>query len=133
ACWDHALDLETKSEKWRLLPENGFARKPFWDFVYLRRSSDGSPMYIRASGKPLFDANGEFLGYRGTCTDVTEIMRAQQAVRESEPKFRDYAETASDWYWESDPEHKFTRVTDYERRVAQGFAPVSRIGLTRWE
>ena len=31
------------------------------------------------SGKPVFDAEGEFRGYRGTGTDVTAIMRAQRA------------------------------------------------------
>ena len=49
---------------------------------------DGSPMYVRASGKPVFDANGEFRGYRGTGTDVTAIMRAQEALRESERSAR---------------------------------------------
>ena len=39
---------------------------------------NGSPMYVKASGKPVFDANGEFRGYRGTGTDVTAIMRAQE-------------------------------------------------------
>ena len=43
---------------------------------------------MRASGKPLFDANREFRGYRGTCSDVTEIMRAQEALRESERSLR---------------------------------------------
>jgi C4-dicarboxylate-specific signal transduction histidine kinase len=38
-------------------------------------------MYVRASGRPVFDANGEFRGYRGACTDVTEIMRAQEALQ----------------------------------------------------
>src|SRR5258705_2907541 len=45
-------------------------------------------MYVRASGKPLFDSNGEFRGYRGTFSDVTEITRAQEAVRESERSSR---------------------------------------------
>ena len=88
ACWDHALDLETEPEKWRLLQETVFLRKPFRDFVYRGMSGDGSPMYVRASGKPLFDANGEFHGYRGTCSDVTEIMRAQEALREGERRWR---------------------------------------------
>lgn len=69
-------------------PETIDSRKPFRDFVYCGLSSDGSPMYVRASGKPLFDANGEFQGYRGTCTDVTEIMHAQEALRESERSLR---------------------------------------------
>jgi C4-dicarboxylate-specific signal transduction histidine kinase len=35
-------------------------------------------MYVTASGKPAFDANGRFRGYRGTGTDVTALMRAKQ-------------------------------------------------------
>jgi PAS domain S-box-containing protein len=88
ACWDHALDLETEPEKWRLLQETVFSRKPFRDFVYRGLSGDGTPMYVRASGRPMFDANGEFRGYRGTGTDVTAIMRAQEALRESERRSR---------------------------------------------
>src|SRR6476660_6658996 len=65
--------------------------------------------------------------------DLTEPKGAGEALRRSEAKFRDYAESASDWYWETDPDHKFTRVTDYERLLDRGFAPVSRIGLARWE
>ena len=78
ACWDHALDLETEPEKWRLIWAALDSRKPFRDFVYCSAGGDGSPMYVKASGKPVFDANGEFRGYRGTGTDVTAIMRAQE-------------------------------------------------------
>ena len=62
-----------------------------------------------------------------------ERKRAEEALRESEAKFRDYAETASDWFWETDPDHKFTHLTEDERRLARGFATVSRIGVARWE
>jgi C4-dicarboxylate-specific signal transduction histidine kinase len=33
---------------------------------------------VKASGKPVFDANGGFRGYRGTGTDVTALVRAQE-------------------------------------------------------
>src|SRR6202022_4862377 len=79
ACWDHALDLETEPEKWRLIRATLDSRKPFRDFVYCSAGRNGSPMYVKASGKPVFDANGEFRGYRGTGTDVTAIVRAQRA------------------------------------------------------
>jgi PAS domain S-box-containing protein len=88
ACWDHALDLETEPEKWRLVRAALDSRKPFRDFVYCSLDGNGSPMYVKASGKPVFDANGEFRGYRGTGTDVTELMRAQEALRESERSSR---------------------------------------------
>jgi PAS domain S-box-containing protein len=78
-CWDHALDVETETEKWRLIWAILDARKPFRDFVYCALDGKGSPIYVKANGKPVFDTNGEFRGYRGTGTDVTAIMRAQRA------------------------------------------------------
>src|SRR5262249_50183332 len=78
AFWDHALDLETEPEKWRLVRATLDARQRFRDFVYCAKGGDGSPLYVRASGKPLLGANGEFRGYRGTGTDVTAINRAQK-------------------------------------------------------
>jgi PAS domain S-box-containing protein len=88
ACWDYALDLETEPEKWRHLRETLDARKPFRDFVYCSAGSSGLPMFVRASGKPVLDANGEFRGYRGTASDVTERMRAEEALRESAQALR---------------------------------------------
>jgi len=41
--------------------------------------SDGSTIYLSTSGKPIFDANGIFLGYRGVAWDVTGEVRADQA------------------------------------------------------
>jgi PAS domain S-box-containing protein len=88
ACWDRALDLETEPEKWRVVRATVDSHKPFRDFIYCTTGGDGSPMYVRASGKPMFDANREFRGYRGTGTDVTAITRAQEALRESERSAR---------------------------------------------
>jgi PAS domain S-box-containing protein len=88
ACWEHALDFETEPEKWRLIQATLDSRKPFRDFIYCSARRNGSPMYVKASGKPVFDANGEFRGYRGTGTDVTAIIRAQEALRESERSSR---------------------------------------------
>jgi PAS domain S-box-containing protein len=78
-CWDHALDLETEPEKWRLVWATLDARESFRDFVYCTVDGSGAPMYVKVSGKPIFDGSGKFLGYRGTGTDVTAIMRGQRA------------------------------------------------------
>ncbi len=51
-CWDHALDLETEPEKWRLFWATFESRKPFRDFIYCSVGGNGSPMYVKASGKP---------------------------------------------------------------------------------
>jgi PAS domain S-box-containing protein len=80
ACWDHARDLETEPEKWRLVREALDARRPFRDFVYCTSGGNGLPMYVKASGRPVFDAHGNFTGYRGTGSDVTGVIHAEEAL-----------------------------------------------------
>jgi C4-dicarboxylate-specific signal transduction histidine kinase len=45
-------------------------------------------VYNKISGKPVFDANGEFRGYRGTGTDVTALRTAEGEARENEQRYR---------------------------------------------
>jgi PAS domain S-box-containing protein len=87
ARWDIATDVEAEPEKWKRHREMLDAHLPFRDFVYSGVSDAGSATYFRASGKPVFDANGDFLGYRGTATDITATIRAdhaEQALREAQ-------------------------------------------------
>jgi PAS domain S-box-containing protein len=77
--WDNALDVETEPGKWRLVWTTLDAHESFRDFVYCTIDGSGVPMYVKASGKPVFDSSGKFRGYRGTGTDVTAIVRGQRA------------------------------------------------------
>ncbi len=58
---------------------------------------------------------------------------AEEALRESEARFRSLTHLSSDWYWEQDEEHRFTRLEG--RRVAGGDPQLleSLIGTRRWE
>jgi PAS domain S-box-containing protein len=47
----------------------------------------------------------------------------------SDRRFRDYAETASDWFWETGPDHRFTYLSDRARSF--GVDPIQRIGTHR--
>jgi PAS domain S-box-containing protein len=76
--WDFALDLEEEPEKWRRHIADLNAHRPFRDFRYRAASRDGSEVYIAASGKPLFDSEGRFLGYRGVGRHITAAVRAAQ-------------------------------------------------------
>ena len=79
ARWDFAEDLESQPEKWELHRSMLDAHQPFRDFVFPAVRFDGSLTYVKVSGKPYFDAKGNFLGYRGTGNDVTAAVRADQA------------------------------------------------------
>jgi C4-dicarboxylate-specific signal transduction histidine kinase len=85
--WEIASDLESEPEKWRRHHAALDAHLPFRDLVYPTISRTGSPIYVRTSGKPFFDASGRFLGYRGVSTDITATIRAdhaEQALRKAQ-------------------------------------------------
>jgi PAS domain S-box-containing protein len=52
-----------------------------------------------ARGEPLRDGGGQIIGLRGTVQDVTERRRTEQAIRESEQRFRLVANTAPVMIW----------------------------------
>ena len=57
------------------------AHRPFRNFVHPRIRPDGRRVYLSISGKPHFDANGEFLGFRGSGTDITDRIEAEEILR----------------------------------------------------
>jgi PAS domain S-box-containing protein len=84
--WDYARDMEEEAEKWRLHLAHLDEHKPFRDFRYRAASRDGSEVHLAASGKPLFDPQGRFLGYRGVTRQITAAVRAallEEALQEA--------------------------------------------------
>ncbi|NQV48460.1 MAG: response regulator [Rhodospirillaceae bacterium] len=67
------------------------AHREFRNFRYGYKRLNGEGMQISISGRPVFDDDGNFDGYRGTATDVTDLYHARRAVEEA----RDDAVTAN--------------------------------------
>jgi len=45
---------------------------------------NGRVVYFEASGRPFFDEKGNFLGYRGSCHDITEQKKTMDALEDRE-------------------------------------------------
>jgi PAS domain S-box-containing protein len=93
---------------------------------------DGTIRHINASGHPVLNEDGELIEFIGTATDVTERKRAEEALRESEERFRTLVKFSFDVYWESDAQHRFIRQ-EFAEGLADPPARGSEIGKTRWE
>jgi diguanylate cyclase (GGDEF)-like protein/PAS domain S-box-containing protein len=55
------------------------ARKPYRELEYRRINDRGEHVYYTVSGVPVFDAQGEFCGYRGVGRSITARRRAEFA------------------------------------------------------
>lgn len=81
-------NLESELDEWEAHKADLEARRPFKNFEYEFIARDGRTISARISGKPIFDAQGVFLGYRGTGTDTTDVVEGASALRNSEERFR---------------------------------------------
>ena len=56
------------------------AHRPFRDLQWYRLDGAGKLQIANISGKPIFDSEGRFLGYRGIGRDITESKRSEEAL-----------------------------------------------------
>jgi PAS domain S-box-containing protein len=64
------------------------------EFDVIRK--DGSIMHILLNGTAIYDDDGQYLKSRSTLFDITALQQAQQAIIESETRYRLLAENISD-------------------------------------
>jgi PAS domain S-box-containing protein len=111
--WEIAADFTSEPDKWREHMATVERREPFRDFVYKIRRGDGSLAFVSISGKPVFDAEGRFRGYRGVARDITERERAEEALRASEEQWRAVFENNPTMYFMIDAGGSIVQVNPF--------------------
>ena len=94
------------------------ARKPLVMQYRLRRN-DGEYRWISDQGVPRHDAQGRFAGYIGSCVDVTELLKKEEALREFEERVVLAAEAGHLGVWELDIITKRIWLSDSVRELFQ--------------
>jgi PAS domain S-box-containing protein len=98
--WAESLHPEDRAGCTKTYSEAFDARQPFnQEYRVLRH--DGKYRWISGHAVPRYDAQQSFLGYFGTCVDVTERKEAEEQARESEGKFLVMANSAPVIMWAS--------------------------------
>jgi PAS domain S-box-containing protein len=85
------LPVDPDSADWAAHRATLEAHRPFKDFEY-RLLVEGWPaQWISTSGRPQFDADGNFTGYLGTSRDITDRKQAEEGLRQSRSELRQLA------------------------------------------
>src|SRR5262249_26640710 len=79
---------------------------------YRVRRRDGEHRWFKTRGVPIRDGGGTIVKWFGTCTDITDLKRAEEALRESEERFRGTFENAAVGIAHTDPARRFLRVNE---------------------
>lgn len=97
AKWDaHLVDLEN--------------HRTFRSLQYEIVRPDGTSFPVSISGKPVFNEAGEFLGYRGTGTDLTEHRINERKLIDTANELKGVLESTSQGYWRIDTNAKTIEV-----------------------
>lgn len=104
---------EDRDEAIRLMREQGFMKA----FEAQFRRKDGSIVWGSLSVRIVRDEKGQVLYYEGMSQDITERKRAEEALRESEERFRTFMENSPTIAWIKDEEGHYVYLsTTFEDR-----------------
>lgn len=127
-------DILRESARRNLFPEaTGRIEEWVAERIQQHRCKNYSTEQRLANGKWLKSSmsqmpNGAAVGVR---VDITELKQAEENARLAQERFRDFAESASDWFWETGPDMRFTYISS----EASGFHIKARrfLGKNRLE
>jgi PAS domain S-box-containing protein len=83
-----------------------------YDVEYRVRRADGAYRWFKTRGVPIRDSEGNVFKWFGTCTDITDLRGAEEALRESEARFRGTFENAAVGIAHVDVHGRFLRVNE---------------------
>lgn len=78
--------------------------------------SDGTIRYIRGAGDLIFDQTGKPERLAGTAQDITERKRTEEALKESEHKYRELVENANSIILRWNKEGKITFLNEFGQK-----------------
>jgi PAS domain S-box-containing protein len=107
------VDPARREEFKHLLEEHGVVR----GFQHQSFRKDGSRIWISVNARTVRNESGKVMYYEGTTQDITEQKEAEQALRESEERYRELFENSKDALYVQDMNGCYTSVNRAAERL----------------
>ncbi|MCB1740909.1 MAG: EAL domain-containing protein [Gammaproteobacteria bacterium] len=79
-CWDVGLDVDV-DDGWTGFRQLLDTRCEFTDVTIKGMTSGGREFFVSMAGEPMFDPQGDFVGYRGVFREITERKIAEEQIQ----------------------------------------------------
>src|SRR5215831_3857587 len=109
--WLAVLHPDDREPTRRLWTDAVAGRGPY-DVEYRVRRRCGVYRWYKTRGTPIRDSEGNIVKWFGTCTDITDLLRIEEALRASEERFRGTFENAAVGIAHRDATGRFLRVNE---------------------
>ena len=103
-----------------------------WTITHEVLAGDGSIRWLEWTDCPVFGEEGRLIEFQSVGRDVTERKWAEEALRDSEEKFRDLVENTTDLVWQVDPDGVYRYMSPQSWTVL-GYKPEEMVGKTPFE
>ena len=111
--WDglHPDDRDRCARVYRV----NMRRRTAFSILYRRARFDGVWRWLRVNAVPYKDSRGDFVGFVGICTDVTDLLDAKQAAELASENLRLALRAAGIVHWYLDPRERLMHVHSGDR------------------
>jgi PAS domain S-box-containing protein len=109
------------------------SKEPFQGLENTNIHREGRHVTLETSGVPILDTDGNLLGYRGVDRDITKRKQAEEALRESERRYRLLIENNPTVAWVTSQDGRTVFISSNVEKV-YGYTPdeVLAIGDELW-
>ena len=107
--------------------------RPFEDFIFPRPQPDGTVRWLSNNGRPFYDSNGNFKGFRGTGRDVTRIRETDDRLHRNRQLLRTILDTVPSTISAKGLDLRYRFVNRYQARWLFGVEPEEVVGKTMGE
>lgn len=87
--------------------EQAFDKRTPYSTEYRERNAEGEYRWMLEQGTPRFDADNQFIGYIGSCLDITEFKLAQTSARERGAMLEQVFDVLQDMLFVIDDQERF--------------------------
>ncbi len=97
------------------------------------RGLDGTIRNFEWTNLPILDEDGIVIEFQSVGRDVTDRLRMERDLAQSQARYKELSDMASDWVWEMDADLRFTYFSENSKYFVNAADPADLIGKTRRE
>jgi PAS domain S-box-containing protein len=124
---------EDKQEEYQAFFNEKMKGKAFTDLEVVRQKKDGHQFYVSSTTGPYRNDKGEIIGLISVMIDITKRKRTEEALQQSEERYRSLVENTHDGYFVCDIHAGGFRFLNQRMCDLLGYTREEALQLTLWD